>query len=140
MKTRDFIAITGISIVAASACSDAPPAPFLENVAWIAVRTNHGLDSLPAIRDSAKVAALVAFANARRDELYNAFPENPVPRVSASFYATGRDPIGSLSAGKGFFLVWPSGREHAMRDASHADLEEFAQLLGVSVSDFSRDR
>jgi hypothetical protein len=140
MKARDIIALGGLIFLGTTACSDAPPAPLLENVVWIGVRTNHGLDSVPTIRDSTKVAALVAFANARRDELYNAFPEIPVPRVTASFCATGRDPIGALSAGKGFFLVWPSGGEHAVRDASPADLEEFARLLGVSVAAFSRER
>ena len=117
--------------LACAACAPAPPPmPLLQETERVEVKADGGGTTLATITEPAKVDALVAFVNSRREGWGTPWAGVPVPRVDAYFY--GAKFQGSFGAGPGFFETQRAGGFWS-RDAADDEVAEFARLAGVPV-------
>ena len=141
MIQRAFRILGITALASASACSSAvgvPPFPDFGPAARVVVTS--GGDTLAILThpaDSARIAALVAFANARNDHWERPWYGVPVPRVTAYFF--GGEFQGSFGAGRSFFETQRADT-FASRAATPAEVAEFARIVGVPVERVAGER
>jgi hypothetical protein len=126
-----FVAV----LIPASACAlflgtSQRPYPALERVGRIQVETDYQRGTLPAITDSARIAAVVAFVNHHRDGWRVPWWDVPVPRIAATFFSVSGAPIRRFGAGPGFFET-ARGVDFASKNVSDSEIAEFLKLLGA---------
>lgn len=122
---------TATVALACAACAPAPPPmPLLQGTERVEVKADGGGTTLATITEPAKVDALVAFVNARREGWGTPWAGVPVPRVRADFY--GAKFQGHFGAGPGFFETQRAGGFWS-RDADDDEIAVFARLAGVPV-------
>ncbi len=119
--------------LACAACFSPPPrsTPALGGVERVVVVDHLTRETVATITEPARVEALVAFVNARRDGWTTPWYGVPVPRVSAEFHSA-KAFEGSFGAGAGFFETNRTGGFHT-RDADESELSEFARIVGIDV-------
>ena len=107
--------------------------PPIGPVDHIVVVSNYGRDTLPAISDSARVAAIVAFANRYRSGWGTPWAGVPVPRITAAFFrsAAAKGAVQYFGAGPRFFEASSSPGDFSSRSAQDAEIAEFLHLLGA---------
>lgn len=105
--------------------------PALAGISQVELKGEGGKLVIATITEPAKIEALVAFVNARRDGWGTPWHGVPVPRVRADF--RGAEFQGNFGAGPGFFTTHRAGGFWS-RDASEEDLAEFARLAGVPLA------
>ena len=116
---------------AATGCgpSDLPPFPDFAGATRVVVTSRGGSDTLAAVADPARVAAITRFVDARNAAWEVPWAGIPVPRVRADFWRGGEF-LGSFGVGSDGFTTQREGT-FAARDASEADRAAFLDVLGV---------
>jgi hypothetical protein len=136
MTLRGIGIFSVVALVTATGCLGAarlPPFPDFGPATRVVVVGGNGGDTLHVFThpaDSARIAALVTFANARNNGWRVPWGGVPIPRVSAYFFGTRFQ--GHFGAGARFFETQRAG-DFASRAANAAEIAEFARLLGVSL-------
>ena len=125
--------IVVISLAMLAACSDDQDFDPLPQAAKISIETNYQSDSLRTITDSAQIAAIISFVNARRLGWGTPGFGVPIPRIRANFYryANDKNPIAHFGAGPGFFESMHRIGDFASRSASREEIREFLRLIGA---------
>lgn len=135
--TKFSVCLFSLLVLGASACvSRQVPTPVISGVEIVVVRVKSDTNAFPRILDSAQVAAIVAFANERREKYGNPWFGTPIPTVEAVFYQSdsARAPLGYFGTGPSFFHRIGFGLgsgSFATRSAKSEEVREFLRLLNV---------
>ena len=131
-----FRVLSVASLASTAACQSSvpvPPFPDFGPAARVVVTGRGGGDTLAVLSapaDSARIAALVRFANVRNSGWARPWYGVPVPRVTVLFFGTEFQ--GSFGAGPNFFETQRSG-DFASRAATPTEISEFTRLLGIPI-------
>jgi hypothetical protein len=106
-------------------CQDTRSFPPLDGITRVEVRTN--VDSLGTIIDSQRIAAIVAFVNARRRDWEQPWAGVPIGTLGVTFFTT-REVRGSFRAGPNFFEAQRDG-DWFSRDATASEIAQWRLLL-----------
>jgi hypothetical protein len=103
----------------------------------VEIRATRDNSLVRALDDQARVAAIVAFVDARRAGWEIPIGGVPVPQFAAAF-EDGAVKRGRFGVGCGFFETWgPYG--FASRRAGVAEIEEFLRLIDVTAGQLSQE-
>jgi hypothetical protein len=123
-----------VAVAALAGCEKVRAFPPLHGITRVQARTN--TDSLGTIVDSLRVAAVVAFVNARQGNWKQPWAGVPVSTLGVTFFA-GREVRGSFSAGSDFFECQREG-DWFSRDATASEIVEWRALLAAYGAAMSR--
>lgn len=138
-RMRHRFCVCLVFALGAAGCHRAPGPPPFRSVgptSHIVVVANHGVDTLATITDTARIRAVVAFVDARRDGWKVPWSGVPVPRVTAAFFRTAeaRGAVHYFGAGPGFFEASSQPGNFASRSASAREVSEFLRLVGAPAN------
>jgi len=114
-----------LAVAALAGCENGRTFPPLHDITRLEARTN--MDSLGSIVDARRVAAVVAFVNARRGNWKQPWAGVPVGTLGVTFFA-GHEVRGSFRAGSDFFECQRDG-DFFSRDATASEISEWRALL-----------
>lgn len=134
-RFRVRLALT-LGVAACQGAAAPPPFRSIGQTSRIVVVANHGVDTLATITDTARIRALVAFVDARRDGWKVPWFGVPIPRVTAGFFRTAdaRGAVHYFGAGPGFFEASSQPGDFASRSASAPEVSEFLRLVGAPAN------
>ena len=128
--------VLALGIVACQGTGGPPAFRSIGETARIVVVANNGADTLATITDTARIRALVAFVDARRDGWKVPWSGVPIPRVTAAFFRTeeAKGAVHYFGAGWGFFEASSQPGNFASRSASAPEVSEFLRLVGAPAN------